>query len=203
MFMKKGLVLACSMLAMVFVLSSVAEARDGFYLTARGGMAWNHLNSKKDSITTAGVSDLDSVSVFGGAIGYKYKYFRGELEYVSREDAEEDIKSGTAITSTMTLSSTSYMFNLYFDLMPNYWISPYISVGAGFSEIELNNDNVGLVLDENYEDTKFSWQMGAGLTIRINRCLNIDGGYRYYTLGKIEGAEVNTHEWYAGIRFTF
>ena len=48
--MKKGLVLACSMLAMVFVLSSVAEARDGFYLTARGGMAWNHLNSKKDSI---------------------------------------------------------------------------------------------------------------------------------------------------------
>lgn len=203
--MKKGLVLACSAMALTIAMSSVAEARDGFYLTARGGMAWNHLNSKEDSVATAGVSDLDSVGVFGGAIGYKYKYFRGELEYVSRQDAEEDIKSGgVGVTSTMTVSSTSYMFNLYFDFMPNYWISPYVSGGIGISELELNNDNVGFANpDENHEETKFTWQVGGGLTIRINRCLNIDGGYRYYTLGKIEGAEVNTHEWYAGIRFTF
>ena len=45
--MKKSLVLACSALALGLALSSTAEARDGFYLTARGGMTWNNFNSKK------------------------------------------------------------------------------------------------------------------------------------------------------------
>lgn len=203
--MKKSLVSALAALAVCLGLSSVAEARDGFYLTARGGMTWNSLNSKDDSVSAAAVSDLDSVGMFSGAVGYKYKYFRFELEYVSRDDAEEDIISEAGRhQSTMTVSSSSYMFNIYVDLMPNYWISPYFGGGIGYSELEMLNDNVGLsVPDEKWEENKFTWQIGGGLSIRINKCLNIDGGYRYYTLGKIEGAEVNAHEWYGGIRFTF
>ena len=202
--MKKALVSACSALVLAVALSSVAEARDGFYLTARGGMTWNNLNTKDDSITAAKISDLDSVGMYSGAIGYKYKYFRAELEYVSRDDAEEDIMTSGSHTSTMTVSSQSYMLNIYVDLMPNYWISPYFGGGIGYSELEMLNDNVGAAYpDEKWEDDKFSWQIGGGLSIRINKCLNIDGGYRYYTLGKIEGAEVNAHEWYGGIRFTF
>ena len=203
--MKKSLVSALAALAVCLGLSSVAEARDGFYLTARGGMTWNNLNNKDDDATKAAVSDLDSVGMFAGAVGYKYKYFRFELEYVSRDDAEEDIISeGGSHESTMTVSSSSYMFNIYVDLMPNYWISPYFGGGIGYSELEMLNDNVGLtVADEKWEENKFTWQIGGGLSIRINKCLNIDGGYRYYTLGKIEGAEVNAHEWYGGIRFTF
>lgn len=200
--MKKSFILAFA--AAIVLVSSVAEARDGFYLTARGGMTWNHLNSKEDSVATGGVSDVDSVGVFGAAIGYKYGFFRGEFEFVNRKDAEEDIKSGSIVTSTMTVSSTSYMLNGYIDFMPNYWISPYVSAGIGFSDLQIENDNVGFLYeDESYDDFEFTWQIGGGLTLRINRCLNIDGGYRYYTLGKVEGAEVNTHEWYAGIRFTF
>ena len=202
--MKKSLVSALATLAVCLGLSSVAEARDGFYLTARGGMTWNSLNNKDDSVSAAAVSDLDSVGMFSGAVGYKYKYFRFELEYVSRDDAEEDIISEGQHQSTMTVSSSSYMFNIYVDLMPNYWISPYFGGGIGYSELEMLNDNVGLtVADEKWEENKFTWQIGGGLSIRINKCLNIDGGYRYYTLGKIEGAEVNAHEWYGGIRFTF
>lgn len=202
--MKKGLVLACSAMALTIAMSSAAEARDGFYLTARGGMAWNHLNSKKDSVTTAGISDLDSVGTYGGAIGYKYKYFRGELEYVWRDDAEEEVTFSGIHISDMSVNSESYMFNLYFDFMPNYWISPYISAGLGMSKLEMTHTEPGASgQSTTWEEDKFTWQVGGGLTIRINRCLNIDGGYRYYTLGKIENAEINTHEWYAGIRFTF
>lgn len=203
--MQKALVSACSALVLAVALSSVAEARDGFYLTARGGMTWNNLNNKDDDVTRASVSDLDSVAMYSGAIGYKYKYFRFEFEYVARDDAEEDIISeGGRHQSTMTVSSSSYMFNMYVDLMPNYWISPYFGGGIGYSELEMVNDNVGAFAeDEKWEEDKFSWQIGGGLSIRINKCLNIDGGYRYYTLGKIEGAEVNAHEWYGGIRYTF
>ncbi len=202
--MKKTIVTACSAVALVLGLSNVAEARDGFYLTARGGMTWNNLNTKDDSITAAKISDLDSVGMYSGAIGYKYKYFRAELEYISRDDAEEDIVSSGVHTSSMTVSSKSYMLNMYVDLMPNYWISPYFGGGIGYTELEMVNDNVAAATsDEKWEESKFSWQIGAGLTLRINRCLNIDAGYRYHTLGKIEGAEVNAHEWYGGIRFTF
>ena len=203
--MKKSLVSALAALAVCLGLSSVAEARDGFYLTARGGMTWNSLNNKDDSVSAAAVSDLDSVGMFSGAVGYKYKYFRFELEYVSRDDAEEDIISEAGNhQSTMTVSSSSYMFNIYVDLMPNYWISPYFGGGIGYSKLELLNDKADLISkDEKWEEDKFTWQIGGGLSIRINKCLNIDGGYRYYTLGKIEGAEVNAHEWYGGIRFTF
>ena len=132
--MKKGFVTACSALALVLGVSSVAEARDGFYLAARGGMTWNSLNNKDDDVTKAAVSDLDSVGMYSGAVGYKYKYFRAELEYVARDDAEEDVISTGQHTSTATVSSTSYMLNLYVDLMPNYWISPYFGGGIGMSE---------------------------------------------------------------------
>ena len=71
------------------------------------------------------------------------------------------------------------------------------------SELEFVNEKAVGGSSEKWDENKFSWQIGGGLSIRINKCLNIEGGYRYYTLGKIEGAEVNAHEWYGGIRFTF
>ena len=200
--MQKSLVLACSALALGLALSSMAEARDGFYLTARGGMTWNNFNSKKDAISDKKVTKLDHVGVYSGAVGYKYKYFRGEFEYVWRADAEEAITTGDIHTADMTVSSKSYMFNAYLDFMPNYWISPYIGGGIGMSKLELEHDEVGPA-SQHWNKNTFTWQIGTGLTIRLNRCLNIDAGYRYYTLGKIEESEVNTHEWYAGLRFTF
>ena len=45
----------------------------------------NSLNNKDDDVTKAAVSDLDSVGMYSGAVGYKYKYFRAELEYVARD----------------------------------------------------------------------------------------------------------------------
>ena len=109
--MKKSLVLACSALALGLALSSTAEARDGFYLTARGGMTWNNFNSKKDAISDKKVTKLDHVGVYSGAVGYKYKYFRGEFEYVWRADAEESISTAGNPSAEMTVSSKSYMFN--------------------------------------------------------------------------------------------
>ncbi len=202
--MKKGLLAAFAAVFALLGIIETAQARDGFYLTGRGGMTWNNLNSKKDSVADDKVSKLDHVSVYSGAIGYKYKYFRGELEYVWRDDAEEAITTDGLYSADMTVSSESYMFNVYLDFMPNYWISPYLSAGIGMSQLEMVNKTVGLAgQTEKWEKDTFTWQAGAGLTLRLNRCLNIDAGYRYYTLGKIENAEVNTHEWYAGIRFTF
>ena len=202
--MKKGLGLTCIIMALGLFTSSIAEARDGFYLTARGGKTWMNLNNSEDSVNTKADLSFDPVTMYSGAIGYKYKYFRGEIEYVVRDGASEDVYSTLTggISSTSEVEASSIMLNAYIDFMPNYWISPYINGGIGYSEITYTVTDVGYGKNE-YDDNKFSWQVGAGLTLRINKCLNIDGGYRYYTLGKIEEGEVNGHEWYVGLRFTF
>lgn len=200
--MKKGLALASMGLAFGLLASTVAEARDGFYLTARGGRTWMNINSKDDDVNKKPDLEFPSVAMYSGAIGYKYKYFRGEIEYIVRDDTEEkEYDSFGGLAATTNVSADSIMFNAYIDFMPNYWFSPYITGGVGYSEIKYEfDDGDGKTT---IDDDKFSWQAGAGLTLRINKCLNIDGGYRYYTLGKIKEGEVNGHEWYAGIRFTF
>ena len=200
--MKKGLVLACVGMALCLVTSTVAQARDGFYLTARGGRTWMNLNDKDDAVSKKSELSFNSVAMYSAAIGYKYKYFRGEVEYVVRDDAQEETYNVMgSLSSTSTVEANSIMLNAYIDFMPNYWISPYITGGIGYSEITFTFD--GTHDEYSIDENKFSWQAGAGLTLRINKCLNIDGGYRYYTLGKIEEGEVNGHEWYVGIRFTF
>ena len=202
--MKKGFVLAGITMAICLITGTVAQARDGFYLAARGGMTWMNLNNNDDSVSQKADLSFDPVAMYSGAIGYKYKYFRGEIEYVVRDGAEETLVTGTPLGSTSSTSeveASSIMLNAYIDFMPNYWISPYITGGIGYSEITFSfEEDSG---ERSYDDNKFSWQAGAGLTLRINKCLNVDGGYRYYTLGKIEDGEVNGHEWYVGIRFTF
>ncbi len=199
--MKKGLVLSSIGLAFGLLASTVAEARDGFYLTARGGKTWMNLNNSDDSVSKKSDTAFDPVAMYSGAVGYKYKYFRAEVEYVSRDGAEDETYGTYGWIDTTEVEANSVMLNAYIDFMPNYWISPYVTGGVGYSEVKFTHTSKSG--SETIEDNKFSWQAGAGLTLRINKCLNLDGGYRYYTLGKIEDGEVNGHEWFVGIRFTF
>ncbi len=205
--MNKLAKLAAVALVSSFVLSPIAEARDGFYLAVRGGMVWNNYNNKKDAVSDEALSSIGRVYEFSGAIGYRYKFFRGEIEVVNRDDADEEYINNAGIHSDdFTVGSTSYMLNGYIDFLPNYWISPFITGGIGYSKLELSDTLVDVTPNIHHQWKKsraFTWQAGAGLSIRINKCLNIDTGYRYWTLGKIHDAEVNAHEWFAGLRFTF
>ena len=192
-------------MALSLMTATLAQARDGFYLAVRGGLTWNNFNSKDDPVTESALSSIGRVKMFSGAVGYRYRFFRGEFEFINRDDAEEPyIDSSGDHLNDLSVGSTSYMFNGYIDLLPNYWITPYISGGIGWSKLELVDKRIIMGTTVRYKKSgAFTWQMGAGLSIRLNKCLNIDSGYRYFTLGKINHAEVNAHEWYAGIRFTF
>lgn len=204
--MKRMMMLAATALTLSMATAQIAEARDGFYLAARGGLTWNNFNSKDDPVTDSALSSIGRVKMFAGAVGYRYKFFRGEFEFINRDDAEEPYIDGDGDhLNDISVGSTSYMFNGYLDFLPNYWITPYISGGIGWSKLELVDQEVfvGGETNKYKKSHAFTWQMGAGLSIRLNKCLNIDTGYRYFTLGKIRHAEVNAHEWYAGVRFTF
>lgn len=201
--MKKQFLAAASVLALSVAIAGSASARDGFYIGLRGGISHTNLNDVNENSTTAASADIDfdNVWMMSGAVGYRYNYFRAELEYIGREDHSEELAANTGTK----FGSQSLMLNAYIDFMPNYVISPYIMAGVGYSRLELTTTSGwGPSVRENKnEEDNLTWAIGGGITIRLNKCLNFDGGYRYVDMGDIEQANVNAHEWYFGLRYTF
>ena len=199
-----------------FELASVSltEARDGAYLAIRGGGINENLNSEDDSAWDSNRLDFDNVWFMSGAVGYRWRYLRAELEYTYRDDFDDKIPlaennpglPADKYYSHYTLKSKSIMANAYLDLMPNYVVSPYISGGLGLTMLEFEEtsySNGTVQPSQSYDETNFTWSIGAGLSIRLNKCINIDAGYRYIDMGEIEHANINAHEVYGGIRYTF
>ena len=210
--MNKFYATAASALVLAMAVSGAAEAREGFYVAARGGYTDYNLNSyEDDNASTKAKADYKGAWQVSGALGYKYKYFRIEGEYIHRDESEDDYKMyddyGYAGLYHSQIEVKSVMFNAYFDLMPNYWISPYIMGGIGFADLKFSGydqDSAGGKYNFIDEDkTNFAWQWGGGLSLRLNRCLNLDAGYQYMNFNKLNAAELNAHVWYAGFRYTF
>ena len=63
------------------------------------------------------------------------------------------------------------------------------------------------VINANWHKTKFTWSLGAGLSLKVTNRFNVDAGYRYYDMGKPghNGMKygVDAQEIYAGIRYVF
>ncbi len=210
--MKKFFFMALSAALFCSVMSATASARDGAYLAIRGGTVNENMNSDDDSAFDDNRLDFDYVWFISGAVGYRWNYIRAELEYTYRNDFDDMVDTATnpilagKYFSHMVLKSKTVMANAYFDFMPNYVISPYLSAGIGWTylEMEETSHSDGLIQPtQSFEETNFTWSLGAGLTIRINKCINIDGGYRYVDMGELEHANINAHEIYGGIRYTF
>lgn len=203
--MKKSYLMMASALVLTMAAAATAEARDGFYIAARGGYTDFNVNNKEDSVSTSAKVELGSGWHMSGALGYKYGYFRVEGEYIYRDDSDDTYSYATPGAGHKTiLESDSFMANAYLDIMPNYWISPYITGGIGLTRLDLETyDFPGVVDKETDSADNFTWQIGAGLSLRINRCLNLDAGYRYIDMGEIDDADINAHEWYGGLRYTF
>ncbi len=211
--MKKFLVCAGSAFILVLSAGSAAEARDGFYLAIRGGYTDYNLNSFKDDNAASDARvELDSVWHISGALGYKYKYFRIEGEYTYHEagDSKNDaIITGEKMgTNFAHMETDSLMLNAYLDIMPNYWISPYVMGGIGLTQLKFESYDMGIGEGSrnnelSYDKTNFSWQWGGGLSLRLNRCLNLDAGYQYINFNKLHKGELNAHLWLVGLRYTF
>lgn len=202
--MQKKLFTIASALLLSTAIAGSADARDGWYFAVRGGITNSNLNDVNEDSTSTATADIDfdNVWMMSGAVGYRYSYFRAELEYSYRQDHDENSPSGLSGTE---FGSQNLMLNGYFDFMPNYVISPYISGGIGWAKVKMDTFYTagGTRHEDNNDVNNFAWSVGAGLTVRINKCLNLDGGYRYIDMGDIDSANVNAHEWYFGLRYTF
>lgn len=212
--MKKLLLTSAALASLLLVTENQAFAScDGPYLAVRGGVANHTLGDKDENVATDKKLEVDDNSLMlSGALGYRYKYFRIEAEYVWRKDHEDrainvshPFPGDTLITNrSAEFSSKSYMANVYWDLSPYTMFTPYLSAGLGITSLEYTfrmNDSYANTVK--YDEDNFTWSVGGGLSAQVTARFNVDLGYRYYDMGDLESGAIHNHEVYGGLRYTF
>ncbi len=195
-----------ALLAGTFLCSNAMADCNGFYLGGRGGVVKHDYSKKGNSgINTDGL-DKNKL-MLSGALGYRYNYFRTELEYVWRHKSSRSYDiGGIAGKNTYAFKTYSYMLNGYFDFAPYRWFTPYVGAGIGFTSMKYSNkSSTGAVFtgNGNYKPTRFTWSVGGGLSVKVTNRFNVDAGYRYYDMGSIKHADITAHEIYTGLRYVF
>lgn len=212
--MLKKMMIGISAVALGIATAGSAKAEcDGIYLAVRGGGSNPTIDddSKGSNRFDIGGTDL----MLSGALGYRYEYFRAEVEYIWRDTNEDsktivlhdaDLDRDTVSKSTGEFDYTSYMFNVYWDLSPYTWFTPYLSAGIGWTELEYNfsYSNNGIPDgSDSYKKDRFTWSVGGGLSAKMTNRLNLDIGYRYFDFGKLGDGQIHNHEFYGGLRYVF
>lgn len=211
--MLKKMMIGVSAIALGIIASAPAQAEcDGVYLAVRGGGANPTIDddSKANNRFDIGGTDL----MLSGALGYRYEYFRAEVEYIWRDTNEDsktivthdaDLDRDIVSKSKGEFDYTSYMFNVYWDLSPYTWFTPYLNAGIGWTELEYNfsYNNSGVQNSSSYKKDRFTWSLGAGLSAKMTNRLNLDLGYRYFDFGKLDDGQIHNHEFYGGLRYVF
>lgn len=191
----------CTVATALLLSSTSAIACDGFYMGLRGGVV-NH--NFGESTASGDTYEIDDNAMFGaGSLGYRYGYFRAELEYIWRE--ETDSESGDTVglgADKTTFQTQSYMLNGFVDLSPYTRFTPFIMAGIGMTNVTLEHQPFGGA-KENFDEDNFTWSVGAGISAKITNRFNMDIGYRFFDMGEIEEATIKAHEVYGGIRYVF
>ena len=203
------LLLSASALVLGLAVANQAMADcNGLYLAARGGVVKHDLEKPKSGLN-AGDNNFDKTRFMASAaIGYRYNYFRGELEYIWRDKVKNSETDAMGDTSTLSqkFSTYSYMMNGYIDFAPYHWITPYVGAGIGFTKYkykeQLDNEKTSL------SKTNFTWSVGGGLSVKVTNRFNVDAGYRYYDMNKFKFTngykrDLTAQEVYGGIRYVF
>ena len=201
--------LILALLAGTFLCSNAMADCNGFYLGGRGGIVKHDYSKKGNSgINTDGL-DKNKL-MLSGALGYRYNYFRTELEYVWRHKSEKKFSEGAGDSQKYNFKTYSYMLNGYFDFAPYRWFTPYVGAGIGFTSMKYRDSytmpdgsTATGTTNGNYKPTRFTWSLGGGLSVKVTNRFNVDAGYRYYDMGSIKHADITAHEIYTGVRYVF
>ena len=209
--MKKNLliILIC---VLAFFFSATVYSAEGLYMSGNIGFAMASDSDLTDS-TVPGVTvntEFDTGLAFGAALGYDFNRFRmeGEISYQTN-DVDKIGAQGVFFSATGDATALSFLINGYYDFKNSSKLTPYISAGLGFAQVEFNNLNIsGLGFSgSNDEDTVFAYQIGMGIGYAVTEKVTIDLKYRYFGTEDSEydttEAEFSSNNILFGVRFNF
>ncbi|HYD13214.1 MAG TPA: OmpA family protein [Allosphingosinicella sp.] len=165
-------------------------------------------------------------------VGYDLGAFRIEAEVAYKRARVDDIETsvqlpgngapppGTAITPDISpagggrSSALSFMINGMLDFGDDDGVSGFVGGGVGLARIDYNNvrafSNQGAAIDDS--DTRFAWQVVAGLRQAISDNVDITVRYRFFNADNIRTVDFRgfesesrfrSHSLLGGITFNF
>jgi OOP family OmpA-OmpF porin len=215
------------------VLAGPALARDGAWYVGGefGAMIVEDSDTTFTPGTTAGTTGTVGIGFeegFDGAgfIGYDFGAFRVEAEVAYKQADVEEITTngltapGTAGTGALfdggngDISILSGMVNAMLDFGDDDGLSGFVGGGVGMARVDINSvtafTNTGALIDDS--DTRFAWQLFAGVRQALSRTVDIHLKYRFFNVDELEyvgfggravGADLRTHSLLGGITFNF
>lgn len=198
--MMLGAVSAAAMMA-VAGTAQAEPAKPGTYVSFGAGMSW--IDDLDDSGAKA---EFDDGYTLRGAVGYdsgdvsdlgKYRV-EAELSYT-----ENDGDSGSALGVTLPINGNveqlGIMANFYWDFIPGGSLRPYIGVGLGAVDTEVDVTVGGINVTGS--ETEVAYQGMLGLTYHMNQNWALDVGYRHTRVEYDETLENNAVT--ASVRYSF
>ncbi|WP_449720048.1 outer membrane protein [Actinomadura verrucosospora] len=213
----------------IFNTALAAINDEGYYATARIAKVWQKAHNM-DTTSRPGVGQFvsgdEKDDFYNGSIAAGYQYgngWRTEVEYTFKNKSEYTSGSSRFTTSLNhhKVNTQRVMLNAYRDYNVYENIFVYGTAGLGIAKNESSGwqNRPGNTFDSN-TDTNLVYSLGAGISYEPINKLNLDLGYRYVDLGKIESgynnftnvrglkdeqmkAHLKSHEINLGIRYTF
>jgi len=214
------------------VLAGPALARDGAWYVGGdfGAMIVEDMETSFTPGGTAGsVGDIrlgfDEGFDGSGFVGYDFGAFRLEAEVSYKEaDVEELFSNGIAVPGDVSVNQfyagqgdiavLSGMINGTLDFGDEDGLSGFVGGGAGIARVDVNGvsafTNSGAILDDS--DTRFAWQVIAGVRQALSRNVDIHLKYRFFNVDDLEmvgfggravDADFRSHSLVGGITFNF
>ena len=204
---------AASLLALSLFWTASAHSAEGMYASGALG-----LNSASDADAaqpympgTKGTMSFDTGFGFLAAVGYGMDNFRleGEFAYQKNDLNDFDVL-GYSTGLTGDVSVWSMLCNGYYDFPIGGDITPFVTAGLGFAQVNMNDFNTPQSGQSAWssDDYVFAWQVGAGVSYTVNKELTLEGKYRYFATTEASfndggSVEFASNNFYLGARYSF
>ncbi len=163
----------------------------------------NNSDYTSNGVKKAGALEFKAGVPFGVAVGVASDCYRLEGA-VSYQSYSLD-KYKTQTVTNVDFSALSFMANGYYDIcIKDSGVSPYLTAGLGVASVKVKDSSV-TTLDE----SKFAWQVGAGIGVKASENVVVDLGYRYFRTSDVtnkvgdEKFTLSGSNILAGIRYSF
>ena len=153
------------------------------------------------------VSD-DTSDIDGGlasiAVGQKFKGFRYELEFAYRGVEGENQIFGVDVDED--INAFSLLTNAFLDFEVTDSVELFVGGGIGATYLDLEGSVGTFSVDD--DDVAFTWQVEAGVAVRVAERAKLTLGYSYATAVDVDFdgfdlGDLDTHNVFAGVRFSF
>ncbi len=205
-----ALLAACAMAA-----PSQAMASEGWYARAGAGFGTGGEADISADAPLGGDASLEESDFAEVAVGYAradgWRFDAGVLYW------ESNIEAGPLLDPGGSLSVTGLMAGVYRDFGDGP-LRPYVGARIGLADVGLTARYTPPLNPAAIDDNAvtFAYELDAGVAIALTSRLQLDVGYRYFAAPGFEGkgaappstsidvdADIATHAWGAGLRWSF